>query len=439
MKPTMLRIISAFFLLLLAALPAQAFTITPVKSPGGIEAWLVQDSTVPLISMNFSFDGGSAADPDEKLGLANFLSTMLDEGAGDMDSAAFQQAKEKLAFRLGFSADDDFFRGAFQTLSKNRDESFRLLALALNSPRFDAEPIERMRGQLELSLTQSMEDPDTIAALALFKSAMGDHPYARNSQGSAETLKAISADDLRKLHQRLFSREGLRISVVGDIDPATLGRLLDATFGKLPAKSGMPEIADFAQPSASATTVIDRDIPQSIIQFAMPGIKREDPDFIPAFVMNMMLGGGGFGSRLVEEVREKRGLTYSVYTELYPLRHGGLIVGGAATRNEKAAETIDIIKAEIARLAEQGPEAQELEDVKTFLTGSYALRFASGARTAGQLLGLQEQGLGIDYVEKRNGLVNAVTADDIRRVAARLLKGQPILFTVVGRPQGLKG
>jgi zinc protease len=428
---------ASFAWLLLAAAPAQAFTIKQVRSPGGISAWLVEDHTVPLISMNFSFKGGAAQDPADAQGLTNFLTTMLDEGAGDMPSREFQTREQELAMRLSFNADAERFRSSFQTLSKNRDEAFAMLALALNKPRFDAAPLERMRAQLLQGLEMAAQDPEAITSRAFMQQALGDHPYARNSDGTLEGVKAVSADDLRALHGRLFAREHLLISAVGDIDEKTFGELLDKTFGALPEKSGMGEVPEMPTPKTASLTIVERDIPQSIIQFGLPGIKRDDPDFIAAFVMNYVLGGGGFGSRLMEEVREKRGLSYSVWSDLYPLQRGGLIIGGAATRNEKAAETIDIIRQEIARLAAEGPTEQELADVKTFLTGSYALRFNSGRKTAAQLLGLQEQDLGIDYVEKRNGLVNAVTLADVKRVAERLLKDKPLLFTVTGRPVGV--
>ena len=433
----MLRIFSAIFFFCITCLPVQAFTITPVKSPGGIEAWLVQDKTVPLISMQFSFKGGSAADPEDKIGLAKFLTTMLDEGAGDMKSHEFQQAEEDLAMRLSFSADDDRFTGTFQTLSAKRDEAFKLLALAVNAPRFDADPLERMRAQLLLSRAQSDEDPNAIAMRELLQKSMPGHPYARISEGNEESLKSITSDDLRGLHQRLFTRDGLHIAVVGDIDADTLGLLLDQTFGKLPATSGMVDTPDVQAFTQSQTLVISRDIPQSIIYFAMPGMKRSDPDFIPAYVMNMMLGGGGFGSRLMEEVREKRGLSYSVWSDLYPLQHGGIILGGAATRNEKASETIAIMKEQIAKFAEQGPSEQELADVKTYMTGSYPLRFASGRGTTAQLLGIQEENLGLDYVEKRNSLIDAVSLKDIQRVAKKWLQDKPMIFVVVGKPEGM--
>lgn len=419
------------------AAPARAFEIQEVRSPGGITAWLVQDDTVPIIAMDFAFDGGAAADPQDKVGLANFLSGMLDEGAGDMTSEAFQTRLEELAVKLSFNADRDNFSGSLQTLSRNRDEAFGLLKVALTEPRFDAQPLERVRNQILVGLKRAAEDPHQIANAAWMRQALGDHPYARDPDGTQETVAAISADDLRALSSRLFARDALTVAVVGDIDAATLGRLLDETFGALPETSGMPEIAEATVSGKGAVEVVNRDIPQSVIQFGARGLKRDDPDFVPAYVMNFVLGGGGFGSRLIEEVREKRGLSYSVYSYIYPLDHAGLFVGGAATRNDRARETIDILRKEIARMAKDGPSETELEEAKTYLTGSYPLRFDTNTKIAGELLGIQLEDLGIDYVENRNAMIEAVTIDDVRRVARELLKPDALIFSVVGQPQGV--
>jgi zinc protease len=248
----------------------------------------------------------------------------------------------------------------------------------------------------------------------------------------------VSADDLRDRRGELFSRDKLLVVVVGDIDAATLARLLDETFGSLTATSNLPEVPPAVAAKGPSLTVIDRDIPQSIIQFGQPSILREDPDFIAAYVMNDILGGSGFGSRLTEEIREKRGLSYSVYTQLYPLHRGAAMLGGAATRNDKVTETIELIKSELKRYANEGPTPEELEDAKTYLTGSYALRFDSNRKIADQLIGIREQDLGIDYVEKRNSLIETVTLEDVKRIAKKLIDADALIFTVVGKPEGLK-
>ena len=427
---------------LLAPLPGDAaarpgIDIQSVTSPGGITAWLVEDSTIPLIAMDFSFAGGAAVDPDDKTGLANYLSSMLDEGAGDLDSQAFQRRIADLSIRMSFQAQRDHFQGSLQTLSKTREEAFDLLKLALTEPRFDAEPLERMRGQLLLSIRQDDEDPDQIANRAWMRTMFGDHPYGRPVSGSAETVGAIQANDLEELRRRLFARERLQIAVVGDIDAETLKRLLDETFGALPESSGVPVVADATPLGQPLVEVIERNIPQSVIRFGHGGIKRDDPDFIPAYIVNSILGGGGFGSRLMQEVREKRGLVYSVFSSLQPMQHAGLLLGGAATMNERAAETIAVVRQELERMAGEGPTSEELEEAKTYLTGSYPLGFDSNSKIASRLLSIQQDELGIDYVNRRNDLIEAVTLEDVRRVARGLIDADGLVVTVVGRPEGV--
>lgn len=333
----------AFVVMIFAAiLPARAIDIKEIKSPGGITAWLVEDHTNPLIAMQFSFSGGAANDPAGKEGTANFITAMMDEGAGDLDSAAFQAKRDELAMKMSFDANFDQFQGSFQTLTDKRDQSFALLETALTKPHFDQEPLDRVRDQLLVAARRNEEQPDNISSKAWMVKAFGDHPYARESEGTVKSIATITADDLHAMHKQLFTRKGLKVAVVGDIDEATLAKLLDETFGDLP-DTAPPEPAAMIHVSGKpATEVIARDIPQSIITFGTDGILRKDPDFIPAYVASFILGGGGFGSRLTEEVREKRGLTYGVSIGLYPFDHAGLVFGQLGTRNEKAGEALTV-------------------------------------------------------------------------------------------------
>ncbi|MFW6076704.1 MAG: M16 family metallopeptidase [Hyphomicrobiales bacterium] len=441
MKPTFLAT-WAFVAALLAAVPAGAsanngIDIQQVTSPGGITAWLVEDDTIPLIAMRFSFGGGAAADPDEAAGLANFLSDMLDEGAGDLDSEEFQRRIAERSIRMSFNAQRDHFQGSLETLSENREEAFDLLELALTKPRFDAEPLQRVRRQILLNIRQDNEDPNEIASRAFMETMFGDHPYGRPVKGTAESVGAIAADDLKALRQRLFAREHLNIAVVGDVDAETLERLLDETFGDLAESSGLAEIPEPTPAEGPVVTVVERNIPQSVIRFGHAGLTRDDPDFISAYMVNSILGSGGFGSRLMEEVREKRGLVYSVFSSLQPMSHAGLLYGGAATMNERVAETLAVVRQEFERMAEEGPTEAELEDAKTYLTGSYPLGFDSNSKIARRLLSIQQDDLGIDYVNRRNDLIEAVTIDDARRVAQRLIDPDSLVVAIVGQPEGV--
>mgnify|MGYP002398052453 CR=1 FL=1 len=420
----------------MSAQSAHATNIQRVVSPGGIEAWLVEQHNVPMIAVRVGFKRGAAYDPAGKDGLVNLMASTMDEGAGDLDSQAFQRRLEELTMSLSFSAGRDTYTASMKTLTRNRDQAFEMLRLAMTEARFDPEPVERVRQQLIAGLKREQQDPEHMAYRAWFKSAFGSHVYARNRKGSIEGLNAVTPEDLKSFARRLMGRDLLRIAVVGDIDAVTLGALLDKTFAGLPEKSSLGEIADAHVEAKAVTDRIEKDIPQSVIVLGVDGLRREDPDFIPAYVMNYILGGGGFSSRLTEEVREKRGLTYSVYSFLLPMKHAGVFMASASTKTSTVDEAIKIIRAEIARMAEKGVTEKELADAKTYLTGSYPLRFDSNTKIAGELIGIQLEQLGIDYITTRNGVIDAVTPEDIQRVARRILKPENLRITVVGKDQG---
>lgn len=432
------RSLAALLLVFCAALPARAVEVRRVVSPGGIKAWLVEDHRNPIIALEFAFRGGSALDPVGKEGLANMLSGLLDEGAGELDSRTFQAKLEDLSIRLSFESGMDRFHGSLRTLTENRDTAFDLLRLALSEPRFDSEPVERIRGQIQIGLKQRSEDPASIAGRALRRLLFPEHPYGRPSEGTRESVAALTPADLRGFVDRRFARDNLTVGAVGDITPEALAALLDKSFAGLPENAAPITVREVSAPETGGTVVIERPIPQSVVALGHGGIKRDDPDFYAAYVVNYILGGGGFSSRLYEEVREKRGLAYSVYSYLSPLDHAGLVLGGVATANAGVAESISLIKRQWTSIAEEGPTADELEAAKTYLTGSYPLRLTSSDRIASMLLGIQLEDLGIDYINARNGFIEAVTLEDARRVAARLYRPDALLTVVVGQPEGVE-
>jgi zinc protease len=409
--------------------PAAATRIQKVVSPAGIEAWLVEEHAVPLIAVQFAFLGGSTQDPVGKGGAVDLLSSLLDEGAGDLTSEEFQTRMQDLSVQLGFQDSRDRFEGEMKTLSENRDAAFDLLALALNQPRFDAEAVERMRVQSIAGRRRAEKDPETIAGRLLSKTLFPDHAYGRPSDGTEESIARVTIADIKDLKAKIFTRKDLKIAVVGDIDAATLALLLDRLFARLPAEGRLAPVPE-VKPVAGVATRRDAPIPQAVVRFGGPGIKRADPDFVAAYVMNHILGGGSFSSWLYREVREKKGLAYSVSTGLSPMSHAGLWVGSVGTRADKVDESLAIIRAEIARMRDVGPSDKELAEAKAFLTGSYPLRFDTSDKIAGSLLAIQIDDLGIDYIDRRNGLIEALTIDDIRRAARRVFAGEPTVVTV---------
>lgn len=431
-------VVLATVLLAAAAVPVRAMDIKEVTSPGGINGWLIQDTTVPLFTMQFAFRGGSALDPEGKEGLAEMVSGLLDEGAGELDSEAFQERLENNSISLRFSASTDSFGGSLKALTEHRDMAVDLLRLALTQPRFDAEPVERMRGQFLSRVRRRDERPGYLARRAWQNEIFGSHPYGRELRGTEASLKAITREDLEAFVARRFARDVLVVGAVGDIDEETFGRMMDEAFGDLPrggAPIGLPEaqVAD-----AGKVLVTRRDIPQSIAVFGHRGIKRKDPDFYAAAIIGYVLGGGGLTSRLATEIREKRGLAYSVHIRLIPFDHAGIIRGRVATANARIAESLKLIREQWALIAGEGITPEELEDAKRYLTGSFYTRLNSTRRIARILVAIQLEDMGRDYLKTRNEKIEAVTMEDVRRVAKRLFHPDELTISIVGQPEGVQ-
>jgi zinc protease len=412
---------------------ASAIEIQEVTSEQGITAWLVQDDTVPLVAVDVAFAGaGASQDPLGKAGRANLLAATLDEGAGDLDSVAYQTALQDNAVQISFDSSRDHLYGDMRALSASLDKGFELLRLALAAPRFDDEAIGRMQAQITAGLRRDLNDPETVVSQLWARTAFPDHPYGTPSEGTVESVTSLTRDDLVAAHKGI-ARDNLYIAVVGDISPDRLRTLLDRTFGDLPATADLTEVAAI-EPATGLSVADTVATPQTAIRFGGPGLARKDPDFIPAFVMNHIFGGGSFSSWLFEEVREKRGLAYSAYSYLIPYDHASIFGGGTATSNAQAREALDVILAQFDRMVNDGPTEEELADAKSFLTGSYALRFDSSNSIARQLLAIQLDDLGIDYVNQRNALIEAVTLEDVRRAAQRIFgEGRPTV-AIVGAP-----
>ncbi|WP_371419358.1 M16 family metallopeptidase [Bradyrhizobium sp. CCBAU 051011] len=425
-------LIAGAVLLVLAANPSHAAAkIQRLVSPGGIEAWFVQDATVPLIAMEYAFGGGAAQDPAGKSGVGNMVAALLDEGSGELDSKTFHERLERRAIELSFSSTRDYFRGSLRMLKDNKDEAFGLLHLALTSPRFDTSDVERIRAQILSGLRRDTTNPTSLASRKFLEVAFGDHPYGRQSNGTLDSVPKIDVADMKDYVRRVIAKDTLRIAVVGDVDADTLGKLLDQTFGGLPAKASLTPVAEVEATKPPQRAFVPLDVPQTVVTFGGPGIRRHDPNFMAAYVVNHILGGGS-SSRLYKEVREKRGLAYSVYESLLWMDRSALFIGNTGTRADRAGETVDAIEQEIRRIAEEGPTQKELDEATSYLKGSQMLALDTSSKLAQALLQYQLDKLPIDYIEKRNALVDAVTLDDAKKTAQKLW-GQGLLTVIVGR------
>ncbi|MDQ0394983.1 M16 family metallopeptidase [Labrys monachus] len=411
--------------------------IQKIVSPLGIEAWLVEDYAVPLVAVDFAFRGGTAQDGAVRPGLAHMMSALLDEGAGPHDDEAFQRLMEENAVELSFQAGRDQINGSLRTLADRMEAGFDLLRLAITEPRFEETAVERIRQSLMASLRREASDPNAVASQTFFAHLFPGHPYGRPPRGTLESIAAIPRDEIAAQHRRLLAKDVLCISIVGAIAAHDARDMLDKVFGSLPTTALLQPVAETVPSSLGERRIVDLDLPQTVLQFGTPGVKRDSPYYMAALVLNHIYGGGSFSSRLFQKVREEKGLAYSVSTHLGTLAHAAFLGGGVATRNDRAAESLAIIEAEMMEIARNGPTAAELESAKKYLTGSYALRFDASTKIANQLTQIQVEKLGIDFIDRRNGLIDMITLDDTRRVARRLFGGPKPFVVAVGRPEGL--
>ena len=422
------------------ALPAFAIDIKTLTTPAGIKLWLVEDRTAPVISISFSFEGGSAQDPAGKEGLAQLAASLLDQGAGPYDAAAFKGRQEDIAARLSFGVSVDRFGGTVRMLREYREQSIDLLRLALTEPRLDADSIQRLQRQFVSGLKQAEQSPNSVANRTLLRAVFGDHPYGRPPDGTIAGIEAITVDDLRLQVKRQFARDRLRLAVVGDVTEAEIVALVDRAFGALPATTGQADVPTWtpeANRPGGRTLLVERDVPQSVALIALPSLKRDDPDWYAATIMNHVLGGGGFAGRLMNEVREKRGLAYGAYSRLSTYRQAGLLTASVGTANERVAESVKIIREQLALMAKDGITDAELADAKTYLNGALALTLDSTGSIAGLLLSIQVDGLPPDHMTRRKELIDRVTSADVKRIAQRVLQLDASVAVVVGKPQGI--
>lgn len=412
-----------------------AARVRAIRSPGGIDAWLLEDHTLPILSLRFGFRGGPTLDPPDRAGTARLLADLLGEGAGPFDGPAFRRALGEKGIRLFFDVTGDDLRGEMLMLEKDIDHAFALLGIALNAPRLSSDDLTRLGRAAASEARAELNRPDLVAARNLAAHGFGPHPYGRPARGRPDDLERISVADLAALRARALTRGNLRVALVGAIGPEAAGRALDRAFADLPHAA--PESIPETVLTGLGTRLVTRlDLPQAAIRFARPGIPRRDPDFLAAIVAVHCLGGGTFSARLFTELRERRGLCYAAWATLQVAQGACTLVGATSVRNDRVAEAIGVIETEILRLRE-GLGRDELTRAKGYLTGSYVLRFDSSSAIAHRLLELQFDGRDIAWLDERNRRIAAVTEADIRRAVARLVGAGDLLVAVAGNPTEL--
>lgn len=400
--------------------------IQTVHSKSGLKAWLVHDESVPVISMQFAFRGGSKLDDNETQGLSMMLSHLLDEGAGPYSAAEFQKRLNDRSISLSFGSGRDSLSGNLETLSKYKEEAFALLKTALTKPLFDEESIARIRAANLARIRDSLSDPDWRASRLMLDRAYEGHPYALNSGGSISSLQNITREDLVEAHKNRLTRDRLVIGVSGDITAEELRTLLDLIFGDLPESSGPILIEDTPIQNQEITALHPYETPQTVIQMVWPGVSRKDNDYYDALVLNAAWGGLGFGSMLTEDIREDRGLTYGIHTSLSGLNHAPSLVLRTSTAHDNLPEMLERIETGRQRLLQAPLPNDKLQLAKEYLIGSLPLNLTSNNQVASILLSLQLDHLPTDYLDRREEKIRAVTGETAQAMAQKILNRQPM-------------
>lgn len=423
-------------LIFVASLAMADVKIKEVKSPGGFNAWLVENHAIPFVVLELRFKGGASLDAEGKRGATNLMTALLEEGSGDLDARAFQLALEEQAASISYDVGDDDVSVSARFLTETKADVMPLLKSSIQAPSFDEDAIERVRAQILANINSDATDPESIVGEEFTELVFGDHPYGTSEQGTIESVTALTRDDLVAAHQAAIAQDRVFVSAVGDISEDQLAALLDNLLSDLPATGApLPSDADINLPGG--VQVVDFETPQSTAIFAQPGIARDHPDYFPVFVLNHIVGGGGFESYLMDEVRKKRGLTYGVYSYLAEKDGSDLWMGSVASANDRVAEAIDVIRAIWQDISDGGLTQEQLDDAKTYLTGAYPLRFDSNRRIANITAAMQLSNIPIDYIATRNDRVNAVTLEDLNRVAKEYMDPDKLTFVVVGQPENL--
>ncbi|WP_207539069.1 M16 family metallopeptidase [Sabulicella rubraurantiaca] len=414
--------------------PRRGFSVPiQVLEEGGVTAWLVEERSLPVVSVAWAWAGGAARDPEGREGLHGMAAALLTEGAGDLSNIAFADAARDAGIGLGFSGGRDSFEGSFRTLSPALPEALRLARLAMTAPRLDESALARVRARAVLSARQALETPAGLARREFWQSAYPGHPAGR--QPTPESLSAVTREEVRAALDAQMRRRGILLTAAGDIGPDGLRDLIRALFAPLP--QGAPEpVPPLPAPERFGIKRVEKAAPQSTLFFGQDALLPTDPDWEAFQVALRILAGGGFTSRLTRTIREERGLTYGIGAGLDLLFGRAVVVGQVQTDNATVGEVWRLLREGWAAMAAEGPTEEEVRDAVAFLSGSLPLQFTDTRRTASLLLGLRQAGRDPAWLEGRPARLAALTRDDVARAAKRLDPGA-LSLAVAGEPQGL--
>ncbi len=404
------------------------------QTANGARVYFVAAPELPMVDIRVVFDAGSARDGNQP-GLALFTSAMLEEGAAGFDADTIARRFEELGAQFSAGAYRDMATVGLRSLSKEAilQPALRTFIQVLSKPDFPTRALARVRKQMLTGLQQEQQQPESIAEKSFYRALYGDHPYASPTDGTIESVKALGKKDLRDFYHRYYVARNAVIAIVGALDEPMAKQLAEEISGGLSAGEAAEELAQPKALAKATTHHVDYPSSQTHILMGQPGIARGDADYFSLYVGNHILGGGGFGSRITEEVREKRGLSYSAYSYFSPMHAVGPFVLGLQTRNDSAEKALAVLRETLEKFRSEGPTAKELDAAKKNITGGFPLKVDSNSDILGYIAMIGFYDLPLDYLDRFNANIEAVSVQQIRDAFQRRVDPARMVTVTVGK------
>ena len=427
--------IAVLSVLLFAVSVAQASPrIQHWETANGVPVYFFEAHELPMVDIQLIFDAGSARDGDRH-GLALLTSSLLDEGAAGKSADTISQEFESLGANFGSSAGYDSGSASLRSLSDREllQQALTTFKQVISQPDFPDKAFERQRERMLVSIRSKQQSPGDLARDAFYSALYGDHPYAWPNEGTEDSVQALTREDVRAFHRRYYVADNAMLAIVGDLDRAEAEALANDIAGVLPAGEKPPALPRVDSLQESRTVRIEHPSTQTHILVGQPGIAYGHPDYFPLYVGNHVLGGGGMISTLFEEIREKRGLSYSAYSYFQPMRRRGPFTAGLQTKTGQAQEALDVLHRQIEHFVAEGPTEEELEASKKNITGGFPLRIDSNSNILNYLALIGFYDLPLDYLETFNENVRKVTVEDVKRAFKKHMSPDRMVTVLVGR------
>ncbi|HEY3346871.1 MAG TPA: pitrilysin family protein, partial [Nitrospirota bacterium] len=400
----------------------------------GMVLLVKENHTLPIVTMSMIIKAGSIVEPDDKAGLAGLTAGLLMKGAAGMSAEQISDAADFIGASLDVGGGTDFATAGLSVLTKDADTGFSLLSKVLTSPDFKQEEIDRAKTAVKAAIIRKEQEPDEVAQKTYQEAIFGaDSPYGRQVEGTAKTVDAITRDDIVNFHKTRYVPNDCILAVVGDTNVNEVKALIEKYMADWRPREQMPVVLKKADIPAKITYIkVNRDITQANILMGHPGVERENPDYYTLYVMNYILGGGGFVSRILDKIRDDMGLAYSAYSYFNPFKYDGSYTIGLETKNESAAQAIDETLKIVERMKKEPVTDKELKDAKDFITGSFPRKLDTNSKIAGLLTQIQFYGLDLNYFEMYEREITKITKEDVLKAAQKYLHPDKVKIIVVG-------